>query len=168
VNAPVLGPPLTSPTTYFEDFYVGQRIRHARGATVGDVENNFLSKLVMNTAQGHWNKHYTGGGKLGPGQVVFGLLTASIVLGLASADTTDNALAELGCTGFRFRGAVRQGDTLYAFTEVLGVDGALPPATPSAGIVHFKHWGVNHEHTLVFEGERTALIKRRQPPGDPT
>jgi hypothetical protein len=31
----------------------------------------------MNTAQGHWNKHYTGGGKLGPGQVVFGLLTAS-------------------------------------------------------------------------------------------
>jgi acyl dehydratase len=77
VNAPVLGPPLTSPTTYFEDFYVGQRIRHARGATVGDVENNFLSKLVMNTAQGHWNKHYTGGGKLGPGQVVFGLLTAS-------------------------------------------------------------------------------------------
>jgi hypothetical protein len=41
------------------------------------VENNFLSKLVMNTAQGHWNKHYTGGGKLGPGQVVFGLLTAS-------------------------------------------------------------------------------------------
>ena len=49
---------LTSATGYFEDFAVGQRFRHARGATIGEVENAVISKLVMNTAQGHWNEHF--------------------------------------------------------------------------------------------------------------
>ena len=35
----------------FEDFPVGRRIRHARGATMDALENAYLSKAVMNTAQ---------------------------------------------------------------------------------------------------------------------
>jgi hypothetical protein len=27
--------------------------------------------------------------------------------------------------------------------------------------VRFKHWGVTHDHQIVFEGERIVLIKRR-------
>ena len=46
---------LVSSAGYFEEFSVGQRMRHARGATIGEVENNYLTKAVMNTAQGHWN-----------------------------------------------------------------------------------------------------------------
>ncbi len=30
-----------------------------------------------------------------------------------------------------------------------------------AGIVRFKHWGTKQDGTVVFEGERTVLIKRR-------
>ena len=87
---------LTGPAGYFEDFTAGQRLRHARGATVGEVENNFISKQVMNTAQAHWNEHFLTGGPLGSGRVVFGLVTASIVFGLASQDVAEQALAELG------------------------------------------------------------------------
>jgi acyl dehydratase len=150
---------LTSDGSYFEDFPVGRRIRHARGATIDEVENNMLSKLVMNTAQGHWNEHAMPGHPWGSGRIVFGLITGSLVFGLASQDTGENALAEVGCTGLRFVSPVYHGDTIYAFTEVLAADPS--PEYDDAGIVQFKHWGLTHEDRLVFEGERTALIKRR-------
>jgi acyl dehydratase len=146
---------LTSDHGYFEDFAVGQRFRHARGATIGEVENAVISKLVMNTAQGHWNEHHSMGGSA-PGRVVFGLVTGSVVFGLASQDVAEHAIAELGCTGLRFSAPVRHGDTLYAYTEVLEVRPA-----EDGGIVRFKHWGVTHDDRVVFEGERTVLLRRR-------
>ena len=30
-----------------------------------------------------------------------------------------------------------------------------------AGIVRFKHWGLKQDETVVFEGEREVLVKRR-------
>ena len=48
---------LTSARGYFEDFEVGQRMRHARGTTIGEVENQMVTKLVMNTADAHYNEH---------------------------------------------------------------------------------------------------------------
>jgi acyl dehydratase len=149
---------LTSELGYFEDFAAGQRIRHARGATVGEVENGFIAKQVMNTAQAHWNEHYLTGGPLGSGRVVFGLITASIVFGLSSQDTAEQALAELGCTGLRFRSPVHHGDTLYAYTEVLSTE---PADRDDAGVVRFRHWGVLHDGRVVFEGVRSVLVKRR-------
>src|SRR5262249_44338606 len=128
---------LTGSTGFFEDFTVGQRIRHARGATVGEVENGLISKQVMNTAQAHWNEHYLTGGPLGTGRVVFGLVTASVVFGLASQDTAEQALAEVGCTGLRFRAPVHHGDTVYAYTEVLSTRPA--PHRADARPVLFPH-----------------------------
>lgn len=150
--------PVTATEGWFEDFPVGRRMRHTRGATVTDVEGSFVAKQVMNTAQAHWNEHYLSGSPLGSGRVVFGLVTASLVFGLASEDTTERALAELGCTGLRFKAPVHQGDTLYAFTEVLSADDG---DREDAGVVRFKHWGVTHDDRVVFEGERTVLVKRR-------
>lgn len=151
---------LTGPSGYFEDFQVGQRMRHARGATIDEVENNFTSKQVMNTAQGHWNEHaLPAGHPLGTGRIVFGLITGSMVFGLASQDTAENALAELGCTGLRFRSPVHHGDTVYAYTEVLTTEAS--PEREDAGIVEFQHWGITHDDRLVFEGRRTVLLKRR-------
>lgn len=146
---------LTAPTGYFEDFKVGQRFRHWRGATVGEVENAALSKLVMNTAQGHWNEYWS---SETPGRVVFGLVTGSIVFGLASEDVAEHAIAELGCDNLRFLAPVRHGDTLFALTEVLDVSDS---ERDDAGVVRFKHWGITHTDDVVFEGERTVLVKRR-------
>jgi itaconyl-CoA hydratase len=150
---------LTGSDNWFEDFTPGRRMRHARGATVGEVENNLLTKQVMNTAQAHWNEEVMRGGPMGEGRLVFGLVTGSIVFGLASQDTAENALAELGCTGLRFTSPVHLGDTLYAYTEVESVEDA--PDHPDAGIVRFKHWGALGDGRIVFEGSRTVLVKRR-------
>ena len=45
-----------------------------------------------------------------------------------------------------------------AYTEVLGVEDA---GRDDAGIVTFRHWGVNQDDAVVFEGERRVLIKRK-------
>ena len=150
---------LTGEGTWFEDFPVGRRIRHARASTVGEVENQLVSKQVMNTAQAHWNEHLLAGGSfLGSGRVVFGLVTASLVIGLASQDTAENALAELGVDKLRFLAPVHHGDTLAAYTEVLSAEPT--PDRDDAGVVRFKHWGVTHDGRVVFTGERTVLVKR--------
>jgi itaconyl-CoA hydratase len=150
---------LLGPVGWFEDFTCGQRIRHARAATIDEVEGAYLSKQVMNTAQVHWNEELLKGSALGAGRLVFGLATASMVFGLASQDITEHAVAEVGCDAMRFSAPVHHGDTIEAFTEVL--DTKPSPDRDDAGIVRFKHWGRRQDGVVVFEGEHTVLIKRR-------
>ncbi len=148
---------LTGAHGYFEDFAVGQRMRHARGTTIGEVENQMVTKLVMNTADAHYDEHKARTTPFGQ-RVVFGLVTGSVVIGLATQDTAEQALAELRLDKLRFRAPVFHGDSLRAYSEVLAVRDA---DRPDAGIVRFKHWGVKHDGTVVFEGEREVLLKRR-------
>lgn len=150
---------LTGRANYFEDFEVGQRMKHARGATIDEVENNYLSKQVMNTAQAHWNEEVMAGSPLGDGRLVFGLITGSMTVGLTSQDTAENAVAELGLDKVRFKKPVHHGDTITAYTEVLSCEAA--PDRDNAGVVRFKHWGRNQHGDVVCELERTVLIKRR-------
>lgn len=148
---------LTGNDNYFEDFEVGATYEHARGKTVTEMDGVLLTNLVMNTAQGHFNEHQMARGPMGQ-RIVFGGVTASMVIGLAMQDTGEQALAELAMTGIRFRTPVHHGDTLYAFSEVLETRDS---DRPDAGIVRFAHRGLNQDGNVVFEGERTVLIKRR-------
>ncbi len=150
---------LTGDSNYFEDFAPGRRMRHARSATVDEVENNLVSKQVMNTAQSHWNEEYLRGSPLGDGRLVFGLVTASMTVGLASQDASENALADLGLDRVRFAAPVHHGDTITAYTEVL--ETSETPDRVDAGVVRFKHWGRNQHGQVVCELERTVLVKRR-------
>jgi itaconyl-CoA hydratase len=148
---------LTGRGNYFEDFEVGARMHHARGTTIGEVENQLVTKLVMNTADGHYNEQRMKDTAFGQ-RLVFGLVTGSVVIGLATQDTAENALAELRLDRLRFRAPVFHGDTLTAYSEVLGKRDA---DSDDAGIVRFRHWGVKQDGTVVFEGEREVLVKRR-------
>ena len=156
---------LTGTDTWFEDFCPGQRIRHARAATIDAITGGFMAKSVMNTAQVHWNDQAERDGALGAGFVVFGLITASTVLGLASQDTTENAVCEIGYDDFRFMAPVYQGDTLSAFSEVMSVQ--PHPDRDDVGIVEFVHWGLNQHDAVVFRGRRTAVVRKRVSRGRP-
>jgi acyl dehydratase len=153
---------LTGNDNYFEDFKPGDAYQHARGKTVSEMDGVLITNLVMNTAQGHFNEDQMSRGPMGQ-RIVFGGVTASMVIGLAMQDTGEQALAELAMTGIRFRTPVHHGDTLYAFSEVLETSDA---GRPDAGVVRFRHRGVNQDGHVVFEGERTVLIKRRSHWGD--
>jgi acyl dehydratase len=148
---------LTGAGNYFEDFEVGAKMRHARGCTVDEVEGQLLTKLVMNSADAHYNEQKMRALPFGQ-RLVFGLITGSIVIGLATQDTAENALAELRLDGLKFRAPVFHGDTLSAYTQVLETRAA---DRDDAGIVRFKHWGLKQDDSIVFEAEREVLIKRR-------
>lgn len=150
---------LTGDDNYFEDFEVGRRMRHFRSATIDEVENNLITKQVMNTAQGHWNEEIMRGSPLGDGRLVFGLITGSMTVGLTSQDTAENALAEIGLDQVRFKKPVHHGDTITAYTEVL--EAADAPDRDDAGVVRFKHWGRNQHGDVVCELERLVLVKKR-------
>jgi acyl dehydratase len=112
---------------------------------------------VMNTAQGHFNEHAMQTSAYGQ-RLVFGLVTGSIVVGLATQDTAENAIAELGLDELRFTAPVFHGDTLYAASEVVEKSDA---DREDAGIVVFRHHGWKQDGTKVFEGKRRVLLKRR-------
>jgi itaconyl-CoA hydratase len=143
--------------TFFEDFVPGQLFRHFRGKTVGEIDVVLLSQMAMNTAEGHFNNHAMAGQKFGR-RVNFGGITAALVIGIASEDTAEQAIAELGIAKLRLRTPVVEGDTLYAITETLAAE---PADRADAGIVTFRHVGINQKDELVCEIERRVLVRRR-------
>ena len=148
---------LTGSDTYFEDFDVGQTIRHSRGKTITNLENVNITNMVMNTAAGHFDENLCSKSPFKK-IVSYGGVNFSVVLGLASQDTIENALAELGLDNIRLKAMVTHGDTLYAYSRVLE---KRESDQDDAGIVVFQHWGLNQRDELVAEVQRTALIKKR-------
>ena len=147
---------------YRPDAACGQVFRHARGKTICEQDNVGITLQVLNTAEGHFNEDLMQksgiGGRGWTSRVVFGGVTISMIIGLTMQDTGENALRELSLDKIRLKSPVFHGDTLYAFTEVLATDAS---DLDDAGRVTFKHWGVNQDDKVVFEGERQVLIKRR-------
>ena len=148
---------LTSNNNYFEDFTVGEVLRHRRGKTIEPTENVLITNMVMNTASGHFDDVVMRD-TMFKKRLQFGGVTASLIIGMSSQDTSENALAELAMTNIRFKEPVFHGDTLYAFTEVLE---KLESERADAGVVVFRHWGVNQDDKVVFEGDRRVLVKKR-------
>ena len=153
---------LTGNQNYFEDFEAGQVIRHARGKTMCEQDNVGITLQVLNTAEGHFNEDLmqksTSTQDGWNSRVQFGGVTISMIVGLAMQDTGENAIAELALDKIRLRTPVFHGDTLYAYTEVLSKETS---ERDDAGIVNFKHYGLNQRDEVVFEGERSVLIKKR-------
>ncbi len=153
--------PLTRSDNYFEDFAVGDVIVHPRGRTIGETEHMALTNVVLNTAQLHFNqalcdqdpKTYFDGRR-----VVFGGLVLAFLCGLASEETTENALAELSFDEGRHKAPVFAGDTLFAESTVLE---KREGDRPGAGIVKFRLHGKNQRGEIVLEIDREVLVKRR-------
>jgi acyl dehydratase len=157
---------LTGERNYFEDFQAGQVFRHARGKTMCEQDNVGITLQVLNTAEGHFNEDVMQRNALALGdgrggwnsRLQFGGVTIAMVIGLAMQDTGENALRELKLDKIRLKAPVFHGDTLYAYTEVLETAEA---DREDAGIVTFRHWGTNQDDKVVFEGERTVMLKRK-------
>ncbi|MDA1077363.1 MAG: MaoC family dehydratase [Proteobacteria bacterium] len=153
---------LTANDNYFEHFTPGQVIRHARGKTMCEQDNVGITLQVLNTAEAHFNEDIMQKNAMGrsgwTSRLQFGGVTIAMVIGLAMQDTGENALTELKLDKIRLKAPVFHGDTLYAYSEVLRTENS---DRKDAGIVVFRHYGVNQKDQVVFEGERTVLIKRQ-------
>ena len=109
----------TSPGNFFEDFRIGQVIRHAtpRTVTVGDVAlytGLFGARFAVQSS----DAFATAIGY--PRAPIDDLLVFHIVFGKTVPDVSLNAVANLGYAGCYFRTPVYPGDTLTALSEVIG------------------------------------------------
>ncbi len=151
---------LTGQDNYFEDFAVGEVFRHQRGRTVMEFDNVALTLLMMNTAQPHFNEVEMAGTEFGT-RITFGGVVASFVLGLASQDTAEQAVREVGLDRVRFTAPVRHGDTLFAYTKVLERSEPFLQDGVRAGETLFRHFGVNQDDVVVAEIDRRVVLRCR-------
>lgn len=153
---------LTRDDNWFEDFTVGETIVHPRGRTIAEAEHMLLTNLVMNTAQLHFNQAMCDElpeENFGGRRVVYGGVVLAFIVGLASEETSENALAELSFDEGRHKAPVFAGDTLFAESTVL--EKRESPEHPEAGIVSFLLEGKNQRGELVLEIKRELLIRKR-------
>jgi itaconyl-CoA hydratase len=142
---------------WFEDFTVGTTYEHARGKTVSELDNVLITNMVLNTAEPHFNEDFAAKDPLFRQRIVFGGINIAMVIGLSAQDTARHAIREIGMDNIRLFAPVYHGDTLYAFSEVLGAE----RSSQDAGTVTFRHSGYNQNDTLVFMGDRTVLVAAR-------
>jgi len=153
---------LTRDDNWWEDFEVGETIVHPRGRTIGETEHMALTNVVLNTAQLHFNQAMCDeqpGTYFGGRRVVYGGLVLAFVVGLASEETSENALQELGMDEGRHKAPVFAGDTLFAESTVL--EKRPCPDRDDAGIVRFLLVGKNQRGETVLEITREVVVRKR-------
>ncbi|MDB5697517.1 MAG: MaoC family dehydratase [Alphaproteobacteria bacterium] len=144
---------------YFEEWTIGDRLRHQPHRTVTETDNLLISALTHNPQPLHLDAEYAAGTEFGQ-IVVNGTFTFALMVGLSVGDTTLGTLvANLGYDKVRMPQPVFIGDTLRAESEVIALRDSN--SRPHAGIVTFGHSLFNQRGVVVCTCERTALMQRR-------
>src|SRR5271169_3979861 len=155
-----------SPCNFFEDFRIGEVIRHAtpRTVTVGDVAlytGLFGARFAVQSSDAFAEA-------IGyPRSPVDDLLVFHIIFGKTVPDVSLNAVANLGYAGCYFRTPVYPGDTLSAQSEVIGLK---ENSSRKTGIVYVRTTGYNQDLKPVLEYVRWVMVNKRDEaapaPGD--
>jgi 2-methylfumaryl-CoA hydratase len=156
----------TSAGNFFEDFRLGQTLRHAtpRTLTTGDVSLYtalFGGRFALQSSA-------TFAKAIGyPGWPIDDLLVFHVVFGKTVPDVSLNAVANLGYAGMQFLAPVFAGDTLSATSEVIGLK---ENSSGKTGIVYVRTRGVKQDGTAVLEYVRWVMVRKRDEkaaaPGD--
>jgi 2-methylfumaryl-CoA hydratase len=158
--------PKTSPGNFFEDFRIGQVIRHAtpRTVTVGDAAlytGLFGARFAVQSSDAFAKA-------VGyPRSPIDDLLVFHIVFGKTVPDVSLNAVANLGYAGCYFRQPLYPGDTLTALSEVIGLK---ENSSRKTGIVYVRTTGYKNDGVPVLEYVRWVMVRKRDEaapaPGD--
>jgi len=100
------------------DYEVGDRIDHVDGMTIEEAEHMMATRLYQNTAKVHFNQHTQGQGRFGR-RIVYGGHVISLARSL-SFNGLANAFHIAAINGGSHVNPTFAGDTIYAWSEVLG------------------------------------------------
>lgn len=140
---------------YYEDFTIGEVIRHDLTKTIQESDNNLFCLLTMNHHPIHLNKEFAKNSQHGQILVV-GTLVLSLVVGMTVPDISGKAIANLGYDKVRHAAPVYIGDTIHAQTEV--IEKRLSKSKPDRGIVRVSTDAFNQFDIKVLTFERTIMI----------
>src|SRR6202451_4334387 len=155
-----------SPGNFFEDFRIGQVIRHAtpRTVTTGDVA--LYTGLFGGRFAVPWADPFAKAFGY-PRSPTDDLLVFHIVFGKTVPDVSLNAVANLGYANCCFRSPVYPGDTLSAQSEVIGLK---ENSSRKTGIVYVRTTGYNQDLKPVLEYVRWVMVRKNDEtaaaPGD--
>lgn len=149
----------TNPGNYFEDFKMGQVIRHAtpRTLTRGDAAlymGLYGPRFAVQSSDAFARA-------LGyPENPLDDLLVFHTVFGKTVPDVSLNAIANLGYANGRFLKPVYPGVTLSTFSEVIGLK---ENSNGKTGTVYVRSTGTDETGEKVLEYTRWVMVRKRDP-----
>ena len=153
----------TNPGNFFEDFRIGQEIRHAtpRTLTAGDAALYtalYGSRFAVQSSDAFAQS-------VGLARAPFDdLLVFHTVFGKTVPDISLNAVANLGYADCVFGAPVYPGDSLTARSEAIGL---RENANGKTGIVYVRTTGENQRGESVLGYARWVMVRKKDPGAPP-
>ena len=142
---------------YYEDFIVGEEIKHSLSKTIFESDNNFFSLVTMNHHPVHTNVDYASHNQHGKVLVV-GTLVFSLAVGITVPDVSGKAIANLDYESIVHLNPVFIGDTIYVRTKIL--DKRESKTKNDRGIIYVESIAYNQKGIDVLSFKRHVLVKK--------
>lgn len=146
--------------SYFEDFKVGQVIKHWPGRTISETDNSWFSLLTQNQHPVHIDAHYAKSTQHGQ-NLVNGLLVLAIAIGQTVNDISLRAIANLDYESVKHEGPTFHGDTIYTRSTILAL---RVTSSGDRGVVYLETEVTNQREELVMVVRRHVLIPKKNHP----
>jgi 2-methylfumaryl-CoA hydratase len=142
---------------YFEDFRLGEELRHAAPRTVTEADASLYAALYGSRWPLHGSVPFARalGYRSAP---IDDLLVFHVVFGQSVADVSLNAVANLGYAEGVFGEPVYPGDTLGARSTVIGLK---ENSNRKTGVVWVRTTGANQHGRAVVEYVRWVMVRKR-------
>lgn len=141
---------------YYDDFIIGEIVKHSLSKTIFESDNNLFSLLTMNHHPVHLNVEHCAEHQHKQILVV-GTLVFSLVVGMTVPDISGKAVANLEYESVKHIGPVFINDTIYAKTEVLD---KWETSGKDRGVVYVETIAYNQRGENVLSFRRKVLIPK--------
>ena len=142
----------------FEEFTIGEIIKHWPGRTISETDCTWFALLTMNQHPLHSDAHYAATHTQHGQRVVLGPLVFSIGIGMTVADVSGKAIANLEIEKIVHDAPTFIGDTLYSESTVLA---KRESSRGDRGTVSVETRVVNQRAERVMTFRRTALLPKK-------
>ncbi|MBI4637388.1 MAG: MaoC family dehydratase [Candidatus Rokubacteria bacterium] len=146
---------------YFEEFTVGEVIKHWPGRTITEADCTWFALLTMNQHPVHSDAHYAERYTQHKQRLVLGPLVFSIGIGMTVADISGRAIANLEIEKITHEGPTFIGDTLYSESTILDT---RESRQGDRGTVTVETRVLNQRGERVMTFRRTALVPKLNHP----
>src|SRR5206468_402390 len=143
---------------YFEEFTVGEVLRHWPGRTINEADCTWFALLTMNQHPVHSDAHYVATHTQHGQRLVLGPLVFSIGIGMTVADVSGKAIANLEIEKITHEAPTFIGDTLYSESTVLET---RESKQGDRGTVTVQTRVSNQGGERVMTFKRTALLPKK-------
>jgi acyl dehydratase len=142
---------------YFEEFKVGEVIKHWPGRTISETDNTWFSLLTQNQHPLHIDANYAEQTQHGQ-PLVNGLLVMSLSVGQTVAEISGRCIANLDYESVTHEGPTFAGDSIYSISTILEI---RETSKSDRGVVYLETEVFNQRKERVMTYRRHVLIPKR-------